>query len=596
MIPIFLPSSCALRRRSERQLPRCQTRRTGLLLVLLLSLPFSVGCPNGRQPGGVVDGTKTAASNTVGHVTSKRPESGIRFSDVTSDSGVAFAYENGRKAGNYTMVESLGGGLAVSDFDRDGLPDLLFAGGGKFDGEEILGLPASLFRNLGNLHFDNVTTAAADGFAPRVYNHAVLAADCDADGFTDFAITGYGGVQLWLNQGDGTFRESNGLAEDTLWSSGGAWGDYNCDGHLDLYLTHYVDWSFDNHPYCPGSRPGQRDICPPRQFGPLPDRLYFSNGDGTFRGADKEIGLKPEGKGLGALAADVDHDGDVDIYVANDTTDNYLYINDGSGLFREFAMESGVAVDNMGIPNGSMGMDIFDFNRDGRVDIWVANYEREDFALYRNEGAAQFLHVSRTTGLSVLGGLFVGFGTACEDFDLDGDEDIVVANGHVILFPAASPLRQLPLVLENQDARFRRLRFAKGDYFEEAHEGRGLATGDLDRDGDADLVVSHLLDPVAVLRNDCKRPGRWLQARLVGVRSNRDGIGATLTLRTSAGNFVRQMIGGGSYLSTCEPIVTWGLEPDLTIDSLEVRWPSGAVSVMSAPEPGRRHTIVEPRS
>jgi len=571
----------------------CQRRLTGLTGVVLTILLVCSGLPgcNGRTstvtpvPGENLEGLKAVGS-----------ASGMQFSEVTAESGVDFSYENGEDADQYTILESLGGGVAVIDFDLDGLPDLFFTGGGGFAGKQITGKPPALFRNTADLQFTNVSQQAAGGFQDDQYSHGAWAADYDNDGFVDLLVTGYGGLQLWRNQGDGTYAEvgSSAALDDKLWSSAAAWSDFDGDGNLDLYVAHYVDWSFANHPFCPSLQPNQRDICPPREFAPLPDLLYLSNGDGTFRGLQSEAGLRRDGKGLGVLVFDADQDNDADIYVGNDTTDNFLYVNDGAGRFEEKGMERGTAVDNTGIPNGSMGLDICDFNNDGQLDLWVANYEREDFALYRNEGAGNFLHISRLAGLTALGGLYVGFGTACADFDGDGDEDIVVSNGHVIRFPMASPRKQIPLLLANLQQRFSRVEVTLPGYFTNPHEGRGLATGDLDGDGDLDLAISHLNEPVAVLRNDAGTPSQWLQVQLIGTASNRDAIGATLILQTSDGSQMRHFKGGGSYLSTSQRIAFWGLKRRTIIEKLTIRWPSGKSTVIDSVVSNQRLTVAEP--
>jgi hypothetical protein len=280
--------------------------------------------------------------------------------------------------------------------------------------------------------------------------------------------------------------------------------------------------------------------------------------------------------------ADVDLDGDVDIYVANDTTDNFLYINDRSGVFKEVGGISGVAVDERGTPNGSMGVDIGDYNLDGRPDIWVANFEVESFALYRNDGNGQYLHVSRATGVTALNGLFVGFGTAFLDADLDGDEDIVVNNGHVILHPRSAPLLQEALLLVNHESKlYRRHFFPSDSYFSKVHAGRGLATGDLDADGDFDMVFTNNLESLAVLRNDTKTGGnQWLQVELIGRQTNRNAVGAILTLETSQGKQLRLVKSGVSYLSTCDRRLLWGFPKGVTPKTVSIQWPSGKTQQM----------------
>jgi hypothetical protein len=397
--------------------------------------------------------------------------------------------------------------------------------------------------------------------------------------------------------GDATFWQvaGGGGINDARWGSSAGWADLSGDGHLDLYLAHYVNWSFANHPYCEYDKPGIREICPPRSFQPLPHVLYYSRGDGTFEDASQRAGLRPDGKGLGVLLADVEPDGDVDIYVANDTTDNFLYVNDGQGRFEEVGLARGVALDDEGVPNGSMGLDLCDFNQDGRPDLWVANYEREAFAMYRNEGRGHFLHVSQRLGITDLGGLFVGFGTACEDFDSDGDQDVVVANGHVIKFPEISPRRQLPLFLRYSGTRFERVLSAPRTYFGRPQEGRGLAAADFDADGDVDVAISHLNEPLALLGNEFHDQNRWLSLSLVGTQSNRDAVGARVELELGARRLHRQVTGGGSYLSHSSRAMHFALPPEGGPASLVVRWPAGTVQTLDAATLAGQMTLVEPQ-
>jgi hypothetical protein len=325
----------------------------------------------------------------------------------------------------------------------------------------------------------------------------------------------------------------------------------------------------------------------------LPDVCYRSNGDGTFRDVSAEVGVNPTGKGLGVLAADINLDGHIDIYVANDTTDNFLYLNDGHGKFEEVGLMSGVALDDRGVANGSMGIDLCDYNQDGLPDIWVANYERETFALYRNEGRGQFLHASKLTGITALGQLVVGFGTACMDLDRDADEDIVVACGHMLMYPTTTPRDQIGLMLENHNHHFKRVSYPEGHYFATPHQAKGLIAADLDNDGDVDLAVAHTNAPAALLRNDVTQ-GSWLAAQLVGTHSNRNGIGAWLVLRTSAGDMLRLIKGGGSFMSGHPFRAFWGFGENTAIKELEIHWPSGQRTLVSAPAADQLLTIIEP--
>ena len=569
--------------------------REGVFSVncMLAMLFATVGCDR-TSPAPEIPKPAARDAPTVATPNSQGPPE-IPLRDQTERWQVDFSYRNGEEAGQCTILESLGGGIGLFDFDLDGYVDLFCPGGGTFKSKTTVGYPGELFRNLGGKQLKPVGSAAGQGFSPRVYNHGAFSADFDADGFDDVLVSGYGGLQLWHNQGDGSFRDVTdevGL-HDESWSSGCAWADFNNDGLLDLYVSHYVDWSFENHPFCQGRTDDERDICPPREYQGLTDTLYLASAEGQFTDVSEQWGLKPQGKGLGVIVADWDANGFVDPYVANDTVNNFLYVSQGKPPFREAAMLSGVATDKAGVPNGSMGLGVLDFDGTGRPDIWVTNYEREDFALYRNEGPTAFLHVSDVAGVNVLGGLFVGFGTVCHDLDLDGDEDILVNNGHVILYPTASPRKQLPLVLENQRGRFQRVSYQPSSYLAQPHEGRGLAIADLDNDGDGDAIYSNINEPVAILENERTSNNHWFQAKLVGTESNRDAIGATVTLSIGDKQWMRVVYGGGSYMSTSQDRLFWGLGNATQIDRLEVRWPSGKVTQIADVQADQLLRIVE---
>ncbi len=552
-----------------------------------------VGCPQSESTTGPAKGPsiKTPAEDdttTPETSTVPIPRTVASFRDRAARSGVAFTYQNGQEAGYFSIVESLGGGVGLLDWDRDGDLDLFLPAGGRFGKDETIGgRPAGLFLNRGDWSFlDSSVQTGTAGETAR-YSHGAAVGDFNSDGFPDVLVTGFGGVVLWRNLGDGTFEnvtEVSGLT-DTLWSSSAAWGDLDGDGHLDLYVAHYVNWSFKNNPYCPSKETGKQDICPPRQFRPLPDTLFLSNGDGSFRDASEKSGLVQKGasgKGLGVMMCDIDSDGDLDVYVCNDTVPNFLYRNNGRGQLQEVAMQSGAAVSETGVPEGSMGVDLGDYNLDGRLDLWVTNYERESIALYRNDGRGMFRHVSHIAGLTTVGGLFVGWGTSFFDFDLDGDEDVFVSNGHVIRHPSEAPVRQLPLLFENtQGRRFANVAPGAGEYLATPHMGRGVARGDLDGDGDIDLVVCHTNEPVSILENLTDRRGRhWLGIRLIGTspKGARDAAGAIVTLRVAGmPSQTRQVKSGTSYASSNGLRLTFGLGDSDKVDLITIRWPGGGV-------------------
>jgi hypothetical protein len=515
------------------------------------------------------------------------------FRDVTADSGVRAGYHNGEEAGYYTILESLGGGIGLLDYDGDGLLDLFVPGGGSFEGQAIRGRPGRLFRNLGGFKFRDVTAAAGLDQAP-FYTHGCAVADYDRDGWPDLLVTGYARLALYHNEPDGRggrhFVEVTRRARlaDDLWSTSAAWADLDGDGWPDLYVCHYVDWSLTaNHPRCRAYN-GQRDICPPGTFTALPHRLYRNNGDGTFADVSKAAGLRVEhprkdfGRGLGVLAIDVNGDGKPDLYVANDESDKLMYLNrsrPGTILLEEVGLYSGVARDHLGAPNGSMGVAAADYDGCGRPSLWVTNFEGELHGLYHNdcrEGRVSFHFSTPASGIAGLGMTYVGWGTGFFDLDHDGREHLFFTNGHPNHHPRGGGERpQRPVLLRNVGGgHFEPITPWGGPYFHQEHNGRGVAFGDLDNDGRTDLVVSHLNGPVVLLRNEAHTSNHWLGIALAG-RGRRDVVGARLTLEVAGRRLTRFAQGGGSYLSSGDQRHVFGLGPADRVGRLTVAWPGG---------------------
>lgn len=564
--------------------------RISLLLILL------IGC---RPPASSPEKSATSAGHTVQSKLDPLPPGparAIRFTEVTRSGGIDWRCRTGEEAGLFVILESLGSGCGIVDYDHDGRLDICFAGGGAISPhKEISPLPIAVFRQEVDWRFGQVTLKAGLE-SIRHYHHGVYFSDMDEDGFDDLLITGWGGLQLFNNRGDGTFADvtdGSGL-DDSLWSSAAAWADLNQDQVLDLYVGHYVNWSWENDPACKDNSGRERIVCAPSAFDGLPCTVYLGIGDGTFREASDELGIRAKGKTLGVVIADVNGDHKSDIYVGNDTVPNHLYQLQASGKYEERAMQTGVALGETGSSDGSMGVDVGDFDGDGRMDIWVANFENETFALYRNLGNDVFLHSSRVFGITAVGSSAVGFGTVVFDVDGDGWSDIFCSNGHVLAPHSNLERRQRPYLFWNDHGkRFRNIAADAGEYMSAIHHGRGAASGDLDGNGTIDLVVTHVNEPVAVLRNDTQIPN-WIAVRLIGRVSTRSAIGAEVTVTIAGRKRMDLIKGGGSYLSTSDATLHFGLGDAKQVDTLEVRWPSGAVTRHTDIPSGSKRLIVEP--
>ncbi|HEY8503074.1 MAG TPA: CRTAC1 family protein, partial [Gemmataceae bacterium] len=428
------------------------------------------------------------------------------------------------------------------------------------------------------------------------YSHGAAVADYDRDGWPDLLVTGWGAVALFRNvpadpaapAAGRRFEDVTaeaGLGEGVTWATSAAFADLDGDGYPDLYLCQYVDWSWQNHPLCHYDTKTP-DVCPPRKFNGLMHKLYRNTGKGGFIDVSREAGLRPggpaQGKGLGVLIVDTDGDGKPDVYVANDTVDNFLYLNrsrPGAVRLEERGLESGTARDDRGNANGSMGVDAGDPQRSGKPALWVTNYENELHALYRNDSAPGrpfFTYHSTAAGIGAIGQKFVGWGTAFLDADLDGWEDLFVANGHAIRYPTgkSSSRRQRPVLLLNRGGeRFRDASGQIGDYAATPRLARGVGFGDLDNDGRTDLVVSHMNEPTVVLRGIGGPDNHWVGVRLEG-KGHACAVGARAVWEAGGQRQTRFVKGGGSYASSGDRRLLFGLGREAT-GRLTVTWPDG---------------------
>lgn len=541
------------------------------------------------------------------------------FEDAAASTGLDFVHFNGL-AGDYYFPEIMGSGGALLDYDGDGDLDVYLSQGRMFrPGQKVeealrpprypLPLVDRLYRNdltegpggAVRPRFTDVTEAS--GIAATGYGMGATTGDYDGDGDVDLYVTNHGPNQLWRNNGDGTFSDVTALSGtgDPRWSTSAVFLDFDRDGRLDLFVGNYVDSTVANHKIC-HTRSAIRTYCSPSLFPPVPDRLFRNQGDGTFRDVSAETGIDAEtGPALGVVTADFNGDGWLDIYVANDGEPNLLWINEGGKRFHNDALLAGCGVSREGQPQASMGVDAADYDGDGDEDLFMTHLDRETNALYVNDGKGMFTDRTVEMGLARPSERFTGFGTSWTDFDNDGDLDLLVVNGEVDAIEELHragdpfPFGQTNQLFENLGGgRYQEITERAGEGFHRVEASRGAFFGDLDNDGDIDVVVNNNSGPAQVLLNQVGSSRPWLGLRLVTGSPGRDALGARVELlRRGAPPLWRRVRTDGSYASANDPRVLFGLGGGDRIDKVRVHWPGGRVEEFSEVPPGRYTTLRE---
>ena len=506
---------------------------------------------------------------------------GVRFTDVTAELGIEFQHVNGESGKKY-FIEPIGSGVALFDFDNDADLDLYFV-----NGSDLPGAPSSipptnrLYRNDDDA-FTDITDDASVG--DTGYGLGCCVGDYNNDGFTDLYVTNYGPNVLYRNNGDGTFTDvtdAAGVGGDQF-SSGCAFVDVDADGYLDLYVVNYVEFDPDTNPAC--TRQDIPTYCTPEALPGVADVFYRNNGDGTFTDVSKRVGIgTTQGKGLGVVCGDVDNDGDVDIFVANDTTPNFLYRNEQNGAeMTEDALFAGVALSEEGRAYSGMGANLGDFDNDGYLDIVITNFQDQTNSLYRNEESGFFTEMSFAKGIGERSLPYLAWGVDFIDFNNDGWLDLFIANGHLDdniaeIDPIGTYPQPNQLFLSDRGIRFSENPDAA---IAQQKVSRGTAFGDIDSDGDIDIVISNLKDAPTVLRNDADNASQWLTIKLIGTHCNRDAIGARVTIVSEGLTQIREVKSGSGYLSQNDLRLHFGLGAATSVDTLTVRWLCGRVQTL----------------
>lgn len=522
-----------------------------------------------------------------------RPSGPVTFTDITTQAGIHFKHNSGAFGEKY-LPETMGSGVCVIDYDNDGWQDILFVNSMNWPGHGAVKSYPALYHNNHDGTFTDVTHQA--GLDIEMYGLGCTVGDYDNDGFDDIYITAIGGSHLFRNLGNGRFADVTtraGLA-DSGFPASAVWFDYDRDGRLDLFVTHYVEWSLATDQAC--MLDGQhKSYCTPETYKGQSARLFHNLGNGHFEDVTKRAGLEDaSGKSLGIALIDYDNDGWLDLFVTNDTQPNKLYRNLRNGRFQDEGLAAGVAFGEDGVARGAMGVDAADYDRSGRQHLVVGNFANQMLGLYHNEGNGLFVDEAPRSTVGRASLLSLTFGLFFFDYDLDGYPDILAANGHIEeQIGRVQPKIQyaeLPLLLHNAGHG----KFDQVNAFTRPLVARGAAYGDFDRDGDLDVLLATNNGPAVLYRNDGGNRNRWLQLKLVGSKSNRDGIGAAVRV-TSAGGAQMQMVhSGSSYCSASDLALTFGLGKDTLATAIEIEWPSGTRQQLANVNSNQRLVVKEP--
>jgi enediyne biosynthesis protein E4 len=528
-----------------------------------------------------------------------------KFVDVSPNLGVRFQHGAPHTSKKY-LLETMGSGVALFDYDNDGRLDLFLVNGAEIsDPSQPAAIPAKtgpkywnrLYHQKSDGTFEDVTERA--GLQGAGYGMGVAIGDYDNDGFEDLFVTGYGGNHLYHNNGNGTFTDVSERAAvaGSGWSTSAAWVDLDGDGLLDLVVLRYLQWEFTDI-WCGERKQGYRSYCHPDEFRPITPLIYHNDGNGHFTEITKQAGFAKPGNALGIAIADFNGDGRVDVFIANDSTPEFLYQNKGDGTFEEVGLFAGVGVDGDGHAYAGMGVDFADYDNDGLPDIVVTDLAYQKYALYRNNGDSTFAYVSDTAGLGAMTFLHSGWGMRLLDYDNDGWKDLLVGQAHVmdtieLNYPQLR-YREPLLLARNTGRGFVDISGQSGPVFHEAWASRGMAIGDIDNDGKLDAVVSENGGPAHILHNETDTQNHWLTLSLVGHKSNRDAIGAEVKITTGQGQQQATVTTCGSYLSSGDKRVHFGLGNQSTVKEIRIRWPSGIGQILHDVKSGQILRIDEP--